>query len=369
MPRYRVNADCTLGPRNDVALVSLLHKMGYRGTTSTILSFGEDESCVAHLIGERHQGLAYMFQMMNEARIGVGLGAAALGHAGYRYAAHYARERRQGRPLSGRDPTQPPVPIIAHPDVRRMLLAQRAWSEGGMALCLYAARLVDDERTASDEATRRDATLLLDLLTPICKAWPSIYGPRANDLAIQVLGGYGYTRDYPVKQYYRDNRLNPIHEGTNGIQGLDLLGRKVGAGDGEGFRRLGLRVAATIVEACAQLVLAGLGEQLKLAWSRLDATTSHVGDVVARGKRDEALADASLYLEAFGHVVVAWLWLEQALRAERLLELGAADADFLRGKRQACRYFFAYELPQVATWCDTIERMDGICLATAPEWF
>jgi butyryl-CoA dehydrogenase len=280
----------------------------------------------------------------------------------------YARERRQGRPLSGKDPAQPPVPIIAHADVRRMLLAQKAWSEGGMALCLSAARLVDDERTAPDETTRREATLLLDLLTPICKAWPSIYGPRANDLAIQVLGGYGYTRDYPVEQHYRDNRLNPIHEGTNGVQALDLLGRKVGAAGGAGMKLLAVRIDATIAEARTHAALVAIAGALDSAWARIVALTTRMNTVLAQGKRDEALADASLYLEAFGHVVVAWLWLEQALRAARLLASGAADDDFLRGKLQACRYFFAYELPHAATWCDTIERMEGVCLSTAPEW-
>jgi butyryl-CoA dehydrogenase len=291
-----------------------------------------------------------------------------LGHAGYRYAVRYARERHQGRLLSGKDPSQAPVPIIEHADVRRMLLAQKAWSEGGMALCLYAARLVDDARTAPDETRQREATLLLDLLTPICKAWPSIYGPRANDLAIQVLGGYGYTRDFPVEQHYRDNRLNPIHEGTNGIQALDLLGRKVGAAGGAGMALLGTRIAATIDAARKPATLAGMADALSASWARIAALTSRLNAALAQGKREEALADASLYLEALGHVVVAWLWLEQALRAERLLASGGADSDYLHGKLQACRYFFVYELPHAGVWCDTIERMEGICLSTAPEW-
>ena len=365
VPRFRLTADGRRGPPNDVALVSLLHKMGYRGTTSTILSFGENDDCVAQLIGERHQGLAIMFQMMNEARIGVGLGAAMLGHAGYRYSLGYAKERRQGRPLGAKDPAQPQVPIIEHTDVRRMLLAQKALAEGGVALCLYAARLVDDAATEPDPIRRRDAGLLLDLITPVCKAWPSIYGPIANDLAIQVLGGYGYTRDYPVEQYYRDNRLNPIHEGTNGIQALDLVGRKLSADAGHGMRLLGARIVETVDEARQSGELALLADTLAREWDRLSSLADRLNAEIAAGKREAALADASLYLEAFGHVMVAWLWLLQALRAHTAPGL---DDDFRRGTLQACRYFYVYELPKVAAWCDTVERFAGITLETRPEW-
>jgi len=366
VPRFRLGAGGARGPSNDVALISLLHKMGYRGTTSTILAFGEHDDCVAQLIGERHQGLVLMFQMMNEARIGVGLGAAMLGHAGYRYSLGYAKERRQGRPIAAKDPTQPQIPIIEHADVRRMLLAQKALSEGGIALCLYAARLVDDAATEPDPIRRRDAGLLLDLITPVCKAWPSIHGPASNDLAIQILGGYGYTRDYPVEQYYRDNRLNPIHEGTNGIQALDLVGRKLRADAGHGMRLLGARIGDTVDEARQSSEFAPLADKLAGEWGRLVALAKRIDAEITAGKREAVLADASLYLEAFGHVMVAWLWLLQALRA------GAApglDDDFRRGTLQACRYFFAYELPKVAAWCDTVGRFEGIALHAKPAWF
>jgi butyryl-CoA dehydrogenase len=364
VPRDRVAPDGRPGAPNGVALVSLLHKMGYRGTTSTILAFGEREDCIAELIGGRHQGLACMFQMMNEARIGVGLGAAMLGHAGYRHALDYARERRQGRLPQAKDPRQPPVPIIAHADIRRMLLAQKAWSEGGIALCLFAARLVDDAATAPEAAARREAALLLEVLTPVCKAWPAVYGPRANDLAIQVLGGYGYTRDYPVEQYYRDNRLNPIHEGTNGIQAIDLLGRKVALEGGAALGLLAVRLSRCAERARAVPPLAPLGAALEAAWRRLRAVT----ETLLRREPAEALADATLYLEAFGHVLVAWLWLEQALCAERAGPGGAADGDFLRGVVQACRFFFAYELPQVGAWCEVLEQSERLTLETEPDW-
>ncbi len=369
VPRYRVNDDGNRGTANDIALVSLLHKMGYRGTVSTILNFGENDRCVAYLIGEPNQGLAYMFQMMNEARIGVGLGAAMLAHAGYLHALDYAKTRLQGRHPGGKDTTAPPVAIVEHADVKRMLLAQKAYAEGAMALCFYAARLVDDEMTAPDEAARQDAGLLLELLTPICKTWPSDYGPRANDLAIQVLGGYGYTRDYPVEQYYRDNRLNPIHEGTNGIQAIDLLGRKAGLEDGRALALLSARIAATCQEAFATQGLTEHARALEHAVATMRQVTETHLRALAAGKRNEALANASLYAEALGHVIVAWMWLRQALVAERRLAAAAPpEADYLRGKRQACRYFFAYELPRVAPLAAILERMEQTCAETSPDW-
>jgi hypothetical protein len=177
-----------------------------------------------------------MFHMMNEARIGVGMGAVMYGYRGYLASLQYARERLQGRPPAAKDPLQPQVPLVAHADVRRMLLAQKAYVEGAFALGLYAARLVDEQRTGTSEAARAEAGLLLDLLTPIVKSWPAQWCLEANSLAIQIHGGYGYTREYPVEQFWRDNRLNMIHEGTHGIQALDLLGRKDGQ---EGVWRAG----------------------------------------------------------------------------------------------------------------------------------
>jgi butyryl-CoA dehydrogenase len=369
VPRFRLGEAGEVGPSNDVSLVSLLHKMGYRGTVSSILAFGERGDCRAELVGERYQGLSYMFQMMNEARIGVGLGAAMLGHAGYCQAVDYARERKQGRAPDSKDPQSPAIPIIEHADVKRLLLAQKAYAEGGMALCLYAAHLVDDERSEEDATRREEASLLLDLLTPLCKAWPSIYGPRANDHAIQVLGGYGYTRDFPVEQYYRDNRLNPIHEGTNGIQALDLVGRKLWAAEGQGFRLLAVRLAETASRVSGDATLAPLGLALRQAFARIEAVTRTLGTALQAGQRRAALADASLYLEALGHVVVGWLWLEQAHTATRLLASGdVASGAFYHGKLQACRYFFAYEMPLITPWCETIARMEGICAETEPDW-
>src|SRR4051795_11983100 len=240
------------GERNDVVLAGLNHKMGYRGTTNTLLNFGEgvhrpggEPGAVGFLVGEPHKGLSYMFHMMNEARIGVGSGATALGYTGYLKSLEYARTRPQGRPIAAKDPNSPQVPIIEHADVKRMLLAQKSYVEGALGLILYCARLLDDERTAESEDERRRAHLLLEMLTPIAKSWPSQWCLEANSLAIQVHGGYGYTREYDVEQLYRDNRLNPIHEGTHGIQALDLLGRKVVMQGGAGLQLLVDTIKAT----------------------------------------------------------------------------------------------------------------------------
>jgi acyl-CoA dehydrogenase len=253
VPKKLVNADGSLGERNDVVLAGLNHKMGHRGTTNCLLNFGEGKfkpqgkaGAIGYLVGEPHRGLGYMFHMMNEARIGVGLGAVMLGYTGYLHALQYARERPQGRHPQAKDPSQPQIPIIAHTDVKRMLLAQKAYVEGGLALIMYCSRLVDEEKTAASDAARKHATMLLDILTPIAKSWPSQWCLEANSLAIQVHGGYGYTREYNVEQFYRDNRLNPIHEGTHGIQGLDLLGRKVSMLDGALFNALAAEVQKTI---------------------------------------------------------------------------------------------------------------------------
>ena len=271
VPKKLVDTEGELtGERNDVALAGLNHKLGWRGTTNTLLNFGEGKfpvkgkaGAVGYLVGRPHEGLRCMFHMMNEARIGVGTAAVMLGMAGYYASLEYARNRPQGRPVgpAGKDPAQPQVRIIEHADVKRMLLAQKSYCEGGLALELYCARLVDEQHTGDAEAAD-DARLLLEVLTPIAKSWPSEWCLEANSLAIQVHGGYGYTRDFPVEQYWRDNRLNMIHEGTHGIQAADLLGRKVLMEGGKGLGLLARRAQATIERAQQYPELAEHGRAL-----------------------------------------------------------------------------------------------------------
>ena len=372
VPKYRVNDDGTLSGRNDVALAGLNHKMGFRGTTNCVLNFGEQGGAYAELVGEPNRGLACMFHMMNEARIGVGMGATMLGYTGYLHALAYARERPQGRLPGGKNAQQPQVKIIEHADVKRMLLAQKAYVEGALALCLYCSMLVDESRTTGNDTVRCEAELLLDILTPIAKAWPSQYCLEANSLAIQVHGGYGYTREYPVEQFYRDNRLNPIHEGTNGIQALDLLGRKAGMNGGAAMQLLARQTSVTVREAlsCDSEELRRCGRLLNDALDRVAAVTRNLLGVVARGEVDLGLANASVYLDMMGHTVIGWIWLRQGLVALKKLETAhGADRDFYQGKLQACAFFFRWELPKTAQWSDLLENLDPTCLDMQDEWF
>ena len=338
------------GARNDVVVAGLNHKMGYRGTANCLLNLGENGGAIGWLVGEVGDGLRQMFQMMNEARIGVGIGAAALGYRGYRLSLRYALERLQGRSLGARGGD--PVAIVHHPDVKRMLLAQKAYVEGALALGLYCARLVDDE-------TDEEATALLGLLTPIAKAWPSEYGLAANDIAIQIHGGYGYTRDFDVEQLYRDNRLNPIHEGTTGIQAIDLLGRKILRDTGTGMSALDKRITRCAAKADALPPLAVHAAALSHAWQSIETTIAKL----AAGDPARALDNATPFLRAFGHAVVAWLWLEQAVSA---MAGATDDVAFYAGKLRACRYFFECELPQIEPWLGIVASATNVA-ADAPS--
>lgn len=368
VPKYLVDEDGSLGERNDVVLAGINHKMGFRGTVNTMPNFGEGAfrpggkpGAVGYLIGEPHRGLSYMFHMMNEARIGIGLCATALGYTGYLKSLDYARGRPQGRPLTATDPTAPQVPIIEHADVRRMLLAQKSYVEGALALNLYCGKLVDELKTTQDEQARTRAKLLLDVLTPITKSWPSQWCLTANDLAIQVLGGAGYTRDYDVEQHYRDNRLNPIHEGTHGIQALDLLGRKVFGGNGAALLQLNEAVDETIARGeAAGGEAAELAARLRAAFRRLAEVT---GALAGLGEPEQIMANATVYLEAAGHIVLAWIWLEQFLTA------ADGEGDFYEGKRQAARFFYRWELPKVGPQLDLLAGGDDTTLTMRDAWF
>jgi alkylation response protein AidB-like acyl-CoA dehydrogenase len=370
VPRFLVGDDGVVGERNDVVLAGLNHKMGFRATVNTVLGFGEgvhrpggQAGAVGYLVGEPHRGLAYMFHMMNEARTGVGLGATALGYTGYLKSLAYARERPQGRPVTSKNPEDPQVPIVEHADVKRMLLAQKSYVEGALGLILYCARLADDELTLPVPADRERANLLLEMLTPIAKAWPSQFCLEANSLAIQVLGGYGYAREYEVEQHYRDNRLNAIHEGTNGIQGLDLLGRKVTMQGGAGLQALAELIGTAIGRA--EVVggeAAELGQALMSRLQRLLEVTETLWSG-GPAEADIALANASLYLDAAGHTVIAWVWLEQVLAS------AGKEGDFYEGKRSAARYFYRYELPKIGPLLDLLAARDTTTLEMRDEWF
>ena len=379
VPKKLVNEKAELtGVRNDVALAGLNHKCGWRGTTNTLLNFGEGKfrvktdntasdgsGAVGYLVGEPGRGLSYMFHMMNEARIGVGMAATMLGMAGYQASLEYAKNRPQGRPVAGgsqkvvKDAAQAQVRIIEHADIKRMLLAQKSYSEGALALELYCAKLVDEQHTG-DAIAADEARLLLEVLTPIAKSWPSEWCLEANSLAIQIHGGYGYTRDFPVEQYWRDNRLNMIHEGTHGIQGMDLLGRKVLMEEGRGVHLLGARMRETADKAMAFADLAADAKALNTALQKVIAATQMAW---SSGQPQEALANAVPYLQAFGHLVLAWIWLDVSASCR------GAQTPAQTGRQAAAKFFYHYELPKIDAWLQVVSNRDMTCANLAEDAF
>jgi alkylation response protein AidB-like acyl-CoA dehydrogenase len=369
VPRFR---DSDRNQGNGVSLVGLNHKMGWRGHVNTALAFGDEGECVGELMGSLHHGLSYMFLMMNEARITVGLCASAIGFAGYQYALGYAHERRQGRKLGERNPAAPQIPIIEHADVKRMLLSQKAWVEGSLDLVLYCARLVDLMRTSTHEQEKQRTALLLDLLTPIAKSWPAEYALEANKLAIQVAGGAGYTRDLPLERLYRDNRLNPIHEGALGIHGLDLLGRKVSMQEGAALRAWSDEIDHTIFDARNFDFLQPMCKDLLAAKQQLLAVTERLSELQRSGKVERALANATPYLDAFGGITVAWRWLARALIAAHTLknktvsDATTKETAFMRGKLKACEHFRLHDLPRHLANLTLVASLDTTALDMSP---
>lgn len=358
VPKVLVNEGGTLGDRNGVSLTGINHKMGYRGTVNTVLDFS---AATGYLIGEENRGLEFMFHMMNEARIGVGTGAAAVGYSSYLHAAEYASGRLQGRLPDQKAPESSQVPINEHNDVRRMLLASKSYVEGGLALSLYSAKLLDEKLTAADSSEADRLNLMLDILTPILKGWTSKWSLVANDFAIQIHGGYGYTRDYPVEQLWRDNRLNPIHEGTDGIQAIDLLGRKVHMRDGAAFQALCNEIRKTISVAKSNPdVPENLSVDLQVNLDKLENVTKLIN---SQNLLSERISHAWLYADAFGHIVIAWIWLEQYLAC-----LGKDD-DFADSKRVTAQYFFTYELRNVQTWLSTVAEQPDLLQNTSAKTF
>ena len=357
VPKKMVNTQAQLtGERNDVALAGLNHKLGWRGTTNTLLNFGEGKftpggqaGAVGYLVGKPGEGLRCMFHMMNKARIGVGTAATMLGFAGYYASLDYAKNRPQGRVLgaSGKDASQPQVRIIEHADVKRMLLAQKSYCEGALALELYCARMVDEEMTG-DASSAEEARLILEVLMPIAKSWPSEWCLEANSLAIQIHGGYGYTRDFPVEQYWRDNRLNMIHEGTHGIQAADLLGRKVLMEGGKAWQLLMQKMAATSKHAAQFPDLVEYAGDLDKTILAIDLATKAAWSTA---NPNEALANAVPYMQAFGHMVIAWMWLDVAINKIAVQAINTP----------AMLYFYRYEVPKIAAWLMVVASRDLTC--------
>ena len=355
---------------NDVNIAGLYHKLGYKGSPITQMSMGENNDCRGWLVGEPNKGLACMFQMMNEQRIDVGLGAAGIASSAYYTALDYCKERPQGRRLSDKDPSKPQVPIIEHADVKRMLLFQRAIVEGALSLLFQCAMYADMEIVLTGEEKEK-YSLLLDLLTPVAKSYPSEMCILSVSQALQCLGGYGYCDEFPVEQHYRDVRIHPIHEGTTGIQGQDLLGRKVRIQDGRAFELFLEQVQKTTTTAHAIPELKPYAEALENAIASLKVVTAHLLDVAAKQGTEIFLADATLYLEFFGIISVAWQWLLQGIIIQKGLKESPSEseADYLQGKLYTMRFFFAYELPKTGALAETLLDGDGLTVEMKANHF
>jgi alkylation response protein AidB-like acyl-CoA dehydrogenase len=346
---------------NDVVTSGMFHKMGYKGCPIAQLSIGDKDDCRGFLVGEPHNGLRYMFQMMNGARIGVGMGATAIATAAYYSSLDYAQKRRQGRKLTEKDPSNPPILIIEHPDVKRMLLFQRAIVEGSLSISMQCARYVDLQKVTEGEEKEK-YHLLLEILTPIAKAYPSEMALPSISLGLQCLGGSGYCDDYPLEQYYRDVRIHPIHEGTTGIQGLDLLGRKVIMQNGQAFKLYMDEVTDTIRIAGEDPELREYSEKLDAALNSLKNVTMQLISIAQKKSPEYFLADATLYLEFFGIITVAWQWLLQGIAILKSLkgDCESSDLIFYKGKLTTMRFFFSYELPKIHGLAQRLKDCDGL---------
>lgn len=349
IPKFRPNQDGGL-TYNDVYCAGDFQKMGQRGYATTHLSFGDNDDCIGYLVGEPNKGLNYMFQMMNGARISVGLSAASVAMAAYQYALQYAKERPQGRKAGEKNIDAAPIQIIHHADIQRMLLTQKAIAEGSISLGLEC-NLLYDLYHASKGEEKKSYQLLLEILTPIAKTYPSEQGSRSAALAIQTLGGYGFTTDYPVQQHYRDLKIMSLYEGTTGIQAIDLLGRKVMLENGQALELLFVEFNKEIAIAQLSQELSAEAELLDQEISRIKWVLHKLKPVATEGDTARYLSDASVFLEMMGYVVIGWQWLKMATKSLDLLSsvnLSEEQRSFYEGKIHVCRFYFKYEMPHAA---------------------
>jgi len=369
VPKKRIDDSGNL-VSNDVVASGVYHKLGYRGCPIVQLSIGDKNDSRGWLVGEPHNGLRYMFQMMNEARIGVGMGATAMATAAYYASLDYSKTRLQGRKLSRKDPNLPPVAIIEHADVKRMLLFQRAVIEGAQSLLMLCSKLVDFQKVLEGEAKEK-YHLLLEILTPIAKSYPSEMGIQSISQGLQCLGGSGYCDDYPLEQYYRDCRIHPIHEGTTGIQGMDLLGRKIIMQNGRALLLYINEVLDTIAAAGEYKILEKFANELNDSLTKLQQVTQHLVSTAGQDGPETFLADATLYLEFFGIITIAWQWLLQGIAVQKALSNGAKkkDLNFYNGKMFTLRYFFGYELPKTLGLAKRLMDADPLTVEMQKEHF
>lgn len=366
VPKYRISNDNTL-IHNDVNTSGIYHKMGYKGAPIAHLTMGSDQNCEGFLVGEPHQGLKYMFQMMNEARLGVGMNAVAIASAAYYASLEYAKTRLQGRLISDKDISKPQVPIIAHADVKRMLLFQKSVVEGSFSLILQCSKYADLAHVTVNEEKEK-YELLLDLLTPIAKSYPSEMGCLSTSAAVQILGGAGYTTDFTVEQYYREARIHPIHEGTTGIHGLDLSGRKILMKNGKALQLFAQEISMTIKNAESQIALKPYADKLKIAMEKVVFTTQNLLKI-AQNDPEAFLADATLFLEMVGILTLGWQWLLQGIAANNVLENKPLEVDFHKGKIQTLAYFYEYELVKIGYLSERLLSKNKVTIEMEANWF
>lgn len=373
VPKNRPGENGTLHP-NDVNTIGDFEKMGQKGYCTTHLSFGDGGDCRGWLVGEAHQGLHYMFKMMNGARIAVGRGAAAIAMAAYRASLAYARERPQGRRLASggkKDVSQGQTLIINHPDVKRMLLTQKAVAEGALSLILLAARYQDLSLTHPDEGAREKYLNLLEILTPIAKTYPAEMGAVAVSNGLQVLGGYGFCSDFILQQYYRDIRIFSIYEGTTGIQALDLLGRKITMDKGNAWRLLTEEINQSIEKAAEQEALLPYSQKLKDRLGSAQEVLKHLSGHASRGDFEHFLADATVFMEFLGNIVVGWLWLDIGAAALQAADTGKTtyERGFYREKLLCMRFYYNYELPKTVGLAEVLLNQEGLTLESPDSLF
>ncbi|QJD78806.1 acyl-CoA dehydrogenase [Spirosoma rhododendri] len=369
VPKFRLDEQGNVVD-NDVQSTGVYHKLGQKGVPAMYLTMGSNDNTIGYIVGEPHQGLRYMFQMMNEARIGVGMTAAAIATAAYYSALQYARERPQSRRLNEKNLLDAPqTAIINHPDVRRMLLFQKAVTEGSLSLLLEAARLYDISEVAEGEE-KENAFLLLDLLMPVAKSYPSEMGVQSVSQSLQTFGGYGFTEDFPVEQLYRDIRITPIYEGTTGIQAQDLLGRKMTQKGGKGPQLLFAEMSKTIREASTHDELKPYAQQLGAELKRTQEVVESLMPHAMNGDTERYLADATLFLELFGIVVVAWQWLKQSVVAKQAMLTQNPQGDelaFYEGKLHTMKFYFHYEVPKTLGLAVRLKDTEVLTIVTEKE--
>ena len=356
---------------NDVVTAADFQKLGQRGYATTHLVFGENKNCKGWLVGAPNMGLKYMFQMMNGARIDVGLTAASTASGAYYASLQYAKERPQGRKLTNtgkKDPNQEQTLIINHPDVRRMLMLQKAIVEGSISLLLECSKYSDVAETTSGD-TSKNAHLLLELLTPIAKTYPSEKGIDSISNGLQVLGGYGFTMDFPLQQYYRDIRIMTLYEGTTGIQSLDLLGRKITMAEGKALMLLTKEIGDTLSASKTYDELRPYADQLEAKMKDVEEVLTHLMPLAMKGEFESYLADATIFMEMMSTVVIAYQWLKLATKAKEYQVTGNSTypSEFYEGKIHTMKFFFKYELPRVISCKETLMNSEMLTLSESGE--